>query len=136
MLKAQRTTDIFSVSNPSKICDIWVCLKMGYIPWHPRNGYSNRKDDEALNFGASIPDHTRPSHFPPVLQESCRAQHPLGILTLLESHDIIGGLTGASDQMSGTAAPAALHLEQMPPEEVVGQHLDPATSPDGDRTGL
>ena len=52
-----------------------------------------------------------------------RPQHSLGIFALLEAHDVVGRLRRAADQMSGTAAAAPLHLEEMPPKEVVGQDL-------------
>eukprot|EP00418_Pyrodinium_bahamense_P064947 CAMPEP_0179086566 /NCGR_PEP_ID=MMETSP0796-20121207/39276_1 /TAXON_ID=73915 /ORGANISM="Pyrodinium bahamense, Strain pbaha01" /LENGTH=204 /DNA_ID=CAMNT_0020784041 /DNA_START=593 /DNA_END=1208 /DNA_ORIENTATION=+ len=55
----------------------------------------------------------------------CVAQHALDILALLEAHEIIPlWRAGRCNQSASSAALAAPSVEQVPPEEVVGQDLD------------
>mmetsp|Transcript_41348 Transcript_41348/g.76969 ORF Transcript_41348/g.76969 Transcript_41348/m.76969 type:complete len:234 (-) Transcript_41348:25-726(-) len=64
-----------------------------------------------------------------LLQQADMPEHFLWILTLLEAHDIIGRIHGALDEVASAVSPAAFHLEEMPPKEVVGEDLDLETSP-------
>mmetsp|Transcript_22697 Transcript_22697/g.71393 ORF Transcript_22697/g.71393 Transcript_22697/m.71393 type:complete len:364 (-) Transcript_22697:156-1247(-) len=57
-------------------------------------------------------------------QDATVGEHAPRVLTLLEAHDIVLWLGGARDEVSSdTACPAAPAVE-VPPVEVVGQHLD------------
>mmetsp|Transcript_82674 Transcript_82674/g.229408 ORF Transcript_82674/g.229408 Transcript_82674/m.229408 type:complete len:427 (-) Transcript_82674:1267-2547(-) len=51
-------------------------------------------------------------------------QHVLRIFALLEAHDVEGGGHGALDEPEGLAPQALSHVDQVPPVEVVRQHLD------------
>mmetsp|Transcript_41243 Transcript_41243/g.118632 ORF Transcript_41243/g.118632 Transcript_41243/m.118632 type:complete len:412 (+) Transcript_41243:519-1754(+) len=52
------------------------------------------------------------------------AEHPADALALLERHDVEPGVAAALDEVARAAAVASTAAEQVPPEEVVRQHLD------------
>mmetsp|Transcript_99746 Transcript_99746/g.297952 ORF Transcript_99746/g.297952 Transcript_99746/m.297952 type:complete len:378 (+) Transcript_99746:478-1611(+) len=59
-----------------------------------------------------------------VLEETLPREHPLGILALLEPHEIERlGLVGPGDELAGTVAVAPTPVVEVPPEKVVRQDL-------------
>mmetsp|Transcript_65894 Transcript_65894/g.169567 ORF Transcript_65894/g.169567 Transcript_65894/m.169567 type:complete len:260 (-) Transcript_65894:390-1169(-) len=53
------------------------------------------------------------------------AQHAADVLALLEAHDVVRlALVRSCDKLTGAPPGAAAAAEEVPPEEVVGQHLD------------
>mmetsp|Transcript_22062 Transcript_22062/g.66284 ORF Transcript_22062/g.66284 Transcript_22062/m.66284 type:complete len:484 (+) Transcript_22062:246-1697(+) len=69
-----------------------------------------------------------------VVQQTHWTQQGFRVFALLETHDVKGlWLHVRLDEPPGAVAPTMLDLEQMPPEEVVGQHLDLNGRPLGGR---